>query len=154
MKESEEMNKALRNSIKEKHDNCCQICGEWCGDTGSPHHMVKVSEEPLLQNCKMNILWLCFDCHRRTEDVPGYNRELQLELQKRYFKLFLINRFYTAGEIAQLVNMPLKDVQKAINKGRVNFKYIDGIQKVQGLEAIRFLMGGKIRGKKRSTDNV
>lgn len=145
MKEDENMNRTLRDSIKKHNDNCCQICHEWCGNTGSPHHVIKVSEEPLLQNCKMNILWLCFNCHRRTEDVPGYNKQLQMELQKRYFKLFLINRFYTAEEISELVNMPVKDVQKAINKGRMKFQYVDGVQKVQAIEAIRFLMGGKIR---------
>jgi hypothetical protein len=134
----------LRDTIKEEKGNCCEICEHWCGDNGSPHHIVKISEEPLLRDCKSNILWLCFDCHRLTEDKPGYNARLQLELQKRYFKKFLINRFYTPEEIAQIVIMPVKDLEKAINKGRLKFEYVDGVRKSQGLEIIRFLMGGKI----------
>jgi hypothetical protein len=76
------LNRALRDTIKEEKDNCCEICGHWCGDNnGSPHHIVKISEEPLLRDCKSNILWL----------------------------------------------------------------YVDGVRKSQGLEIIRFLMGGKLR---------
>lgn len=139
------MDRALREHIKEDKENCCEICEEWCGHTGSPHHIIKRSEEPLLTNCKKNIIWTCFKCHRRTEEEPGFNRRLQKELQKRYFKLFLINKHYTTNEISQIVTMPVKDLEKAMQKGRVKWEFVDGIPKIQGLEAIRFLMAGKLR---------
>lgn len=139
------MDRGLRQRIQEDQDNHCQICGNWCGDSGSPHHIVKRSEEPILTNCKKNILWTCVKCHRDTENVPGFNKKLQRRLQERYFKIFLINKHYSVKEIAQIVQMPIKDVEKAMQKGVLKWEFVDGAPKAKGIETIRFLLGGKLK---------
>lgn len=136
------MNRGLREKIKEESDNHCVICGMYCGHTGSPHHVIKVSEEKLLENCKKNIFWTCISCHGKTEKVPGYNRKLQKQLQKEYFRLFNTQKHYTTKEISQIVGMPMKDVEKAMQKGLLKWIFVDGIPKANGSETIKFLMGG------------
>ena len=133
------MNKNLRDQIKEKADNCCSVCGQWCGSTGSPHHVVKLSEEHLLINCEMNIWWLCSRCHAKTETKPGYNKELQITLQEYYRERFKGTKFYTANSIQKIVNIPLVSLYKAMEKDILKNHF----GKCHGNDVVRFLMGGK-----------
>lgn len=110
------MNRALRAKIKEKAGNCCKICTHWCYEKGSPHHVVKQSEESLLKNCETNVWWLCESCHTRTENEPGYNHQLQLELKDYYQTLFSVNKYYNLKDISMIVNMPLKDLGRRVIK--------------------------------------
>jgi len=136
------MDRGLRERIKEQAGNHCRICFKCCGHTGSPHHVVKVSEEKLLENCKKNIMWTCIECHHKTEQVPGYNRQLQKKLQKEYFRIFNTQKHYTTKEIAEIVTMPVKDIEKAMQKNLLKWEFVESIPKANGNEVIRFLMGG------------
>ena len=128
------MNKKLREAIKEKAENSCKICGHWCY-RGSPHHVIKRSEEPLLTNCETNVWWVCDTCHTRTENEAGYNKSLQKELQDYYYSLFSVNKYYTKNEIIKIVNMPIGDLETAIYKGF--------LKSFKGVDIVSFLMGGK-----------
>jgi hypothetical protein len=139
------MDRGLRERIKEEADNHCTICGNWCGNTGSPHHVVKRSEEPLLINCKKNVWWVCQPCHTRTESQAGYNRQLQKQLQEHYYNIFNTRKHYSVKEIAEIVKAPGKDIEKAMQKNRLKWEFIDGIPKAAGIDVIRFMVGGKIR---------
>jgi hypothetical protein len=139
------MDRGLRERIKEEADNHCKICGHWCGNTGSPHHVVKRSEEPLLTNCKKNVWWLCQPCHTRTETEAGCNRRLQEQLQEYYYTIFNTKKHYAVKEIVEMVKVPLKDIEKAMQKGRLKWEFVDGQPKSSGIEVIRFLQGGKLR---------
>ncbi len=139
------MNRALRDKIREEADNCCMLCGYNCGKTGSPHHVIKISEEPLLINCKKNIMWVCLDCHHKTENDGKFQARLQKQLQERYFRIFNKHKNYTVKEIAEIVQAPVKDIEKAIQKGFLKCKFINGIPKALGIDTIRFLMGGKLK---------
>jgi len=132
------MNKGLRELIKEKAENCCVICKRHCRGTGTPHHVIKLSEEPLLRNCETNVWWTCEVCHTRTENEPGYNHQLQLQLRDHYQTLFSTTKNYNIKEIAAIVNMPIKDIEKASYKRMI--KTID--DKADGEEVIRFLTRG------------
>lgn len=139
------MNRALRERIKEEAENSCGICGCWCGEVGTPHHIIKVGEAKMLENCKTNVIWVCPQCHLRTETEPGYNKKLQQKLQEVYFKKFGISNDYAAEEISEKVTIPLKIIEKAMTKYFLKWEYIDGIRKTTGLEVIRFLMGGYLK---------
>jgi hypothetical protein len=139
------MDRGLRERIKEEADNHCVICGRWCSHTGSPHHVVKVSEQKLLVNCKKNIMWLCLECHRETEDNGKFQQGLQRALQDRYFKLFIQGKHYTVNEIAEIVQAPVKDIEKAMQKGFLKWEFVDRMPKALGLDIIRFLMGDRLR---------
>lgn len=134
------MNRPLRTLIKEKSDNCCSVCGRWCGDAGSPHHVIKLSEEHLLMNCETNVWWLCSSCHAKTETKPGYNKELQKTLQVYYHSIIKAKKIYTKLDIQNIVNMPYQDLDKAMKKQIL----INICGKSIGSNVIRFLLGGKI----------
>lgn len=119
------MDRGLREEIKREADNHCRICNSWCGDNGSPHHITKLSEEKLLMNCKKNILWLCMDCHRATENDGNLQKQLKRLLRERYFKLFMVNKHYTIEEIAEIVQTPIKDLQKAMQKGVLRWEFVE-----------------------------
>lgn len=130
----------LREEIKEESESLCKICGRWTS-TGEMHHVVKVSEEPLLRNCKTNIWHLCRDCHHETETRPGFNLKLQKILESYYLGKFQMDNYYTLKEIQSMVTIPIEDLEKAKNKGILKTKLI----RVEGLEAVRFLMGGRLK---------
>lgn len=132
------MNKILRDKIKGKAENCCVICGHWCSTKGTPHHVVKLSEEPLLRNCEKNVWWLCESCHAQTENEPGYNHKLQLQLKKHYQDLFSANKYYNLKDISMIVNVPFKDLEKASYKRMLKASS----NKARGTEVIRFLTRG------------
>lgn len=130
----------LREEIVEEAENLCKICGRWC-NPGEPHHVVKISEEPLLRNCKTNIWWLCKECHGETETNPGFNHKLQKILQDKYYQMFDINKKYGPYEVIKIVGIPEKDMEKAMNKGMIKTcKY-----SILGEDVIRFLMGGSLK---------
>ena len=132
----------LKAKIIRESEDLCKICGRniYAGN-GAPHHVIKLSEEPLLRNCKTNIMWVHQrNCHIRTECEPGFNKTLQKQLQDYYFKLIDRDHVYDINQIAQMVDMPLKDLVIAHNKGFL--KVVDG--SAEGLDVIRFLLGGKL----------
>lgn len=139
------MNRALRDKIREEADNRCILCRHDCGKNGSPHHVIKISEEPLLRDCKKNIMWVCLDCHRKTENDGKFQARLQRKLQDKYFEVFNKSKNYTVKEIAQMVQAPVKDIEKAMQKGLLKWEFIDGVPKAKGISIIKFLMGGKLR---------
>ena len=130
----------LREEIKEEADNICKICGRWC-NYGEAHHVVKISEEPLLRNCKTNIWWLDKECHGETETNPGFNRKLQKILQDYYFGKVQLDYNYTLEEIQSIVEMPIEDLEKARNKGILKTT----LGQANGLDLIYFLMGGYMK---------
>ena len=140
---ADKLDQKLKEKIIKEQNNVCKICGRTVREgNGAPHHIIKVGEEPLLRNCKTNIWWVCqIPCHDRTENEPGFNHELQLQLQEFYFQKFQLDYFYTIYEIQQIVDMPIKDLEKAKNKGILK----NSIGLVKGIDAIRFLMGGSIK---------
>jgi len=132
----------LKAKIIRESEDLCKICGRnvYVG-RGAPHHVIKLSEEPLLRNCKTNIWWVHQrNCHIRTECEPGFNRKLQKQLQDYYYGKFQLDIYYTLDEIKSMVDMPLKDLVIAQNKGFL--KVVNN--RVEGLDAIRFLLGGKL----------
>ena len=124
----------LKEKIREEANNLCKICGRWC-TPGEPHHVIRLSQEPLLRNCKTNIWWLCRECHHKTENEVGFNKELQKQLQHYYYNLFTLNLIYTKSEIKKMVNIPMEDLEKAISKNLLKSSY--------GIDIIDFLLGGK-----------
>lgn len=138
---ADKLDPKLKEEIKDESENLCKICGRWCRPIGEPHHVVKVSEEPLLRNCKTNIWWLCRECHNETETNPGFNRKLQKILEDYYFGRFQLDNYYTLEEIQSIVIMPLDDLEKARNKGILKTT----LMRAEGLEVIRFLMGGSLK---------
>ena len=85
------------------------------------------------------------ECHHETEQTPGYNRKLQKKLQKEYFRIFNMQKHYTTKEIAQIVTMPLKDIEKAMQKNLLKWEFVEDIPKSDGMSVVRFLMGGYLK---------
>jgi len=134
--------KKLKAEIDRKANNTCAICGRW-SERLEPHHVVKVSEEPLLRNCETNIMPVDRGCHHKTETEPGFNKKLQIELQKKYEKMFINDRYYSLSVIANMVNMPYEDLETAAYKGIIQTQ-VSMARIAKGEDVIRFLMGGKI----------
>lgn len=68
----------------------CPKCG-WIAR--EKHHIVFKSQVKQLENCKLNQIYLCSECHRGTKGVHGkeghdFDKELKLQFQNKLEILF------------------------------------------------------------------
>lgn len=117
----------------------CPICGQRATEL---HHIMFRSQVKQLENCKLNFVYLCSDCHRGTNGVHGKNGH---KLDKK-FKLMFQNKleFMFAKEklsredikvILEIKDKPTESLCKLIKSEKGIFNRED---------VIRACMGGKM----------
>lgn len=72
----------------------CPVCGAVATEL---HHKVSRKQVKALENCKLNHIYLCAECHRGTNGVHGKNgheldRKIKLQFQNKLE--FLFNKEY------------------------------------------------------------
>lgn len=120
-------------------DMVCPNCGRRATEL---HHMVFRSQVKALQNCKLNFIYLCSECHRGTNGVHGKNghkldQKLKLLFQNKLEILFLKNEL-TRKEIKEVLGIkdkPLDNLLKQLTSH--NDKYVRK-------DVIRACMGGRM----------
>lgn len=119
----------------------CDICGKnYLVET---HHIVKRGQAKYLEKCKLNLIDLCYDCHRGTKGMHGkYGSELDHEIKERFQNnlklIFGSDIYYTTEQIAEKLDISLKDANHLV-------KFIlPNIDKYKGEDIIRACMGGKL----------
>lgn len=117
----------------------CPICGAVATEL---HHMVFRSQVKQLENCKLNHIYLCAECHRGTKGVhgkEGHNLDRKLKLQFQNKLEFLFAKQYLSR----------KDIKETLG---IKDNAVDSLCKLMKQEKgmfaredlIRTCMGGKI----------
>lgn len=80
----------------------CPICGQRATEL---HHIMFKSQMKQLENCELNFIYLCPDCHRGTNGVHGKNGH---KLDKK-FKLMFQNKLEILFVKDKLTRTDIKD---------------------------------------------
>lgn len=120
-------------------ERVCPVCGAIATEL---HHMVFRKQVKALENCKLNHIYLCAECHRGTNGVHGKNgheldRKFKLQFQNKLE--FLFNEQYLSR----------KDIKETLG---IKDNAVDSLCKLMKQEKgmfarediIRVCMGGKI----------
>lgn len=137
------MNRAVRDSVFEKDNYTCAICGKKIG-MPDPHHIIFRSQAKYLENCDLNIITTDRDCHELVHVDSKLDKRLKREYQAKIAKRLIMEKYYSIDEISQICHLEQKRVEKCITKGFLKFNFIDGQIKSTGEEVLRFMMGGKL----------
>lgn len=118
----------------------CEICRS--NNLVETHHIIKRKQAKYLENCKLNLINLCWDHHKGTYGVHGkyghkFDQELKLEFKNKLEELW-DKQYLTKEEInkvLQISDKPLNKLLKplTLQKG----KYVRE-------DIIRQCMGGKL----------
>ncbi|MBM7835923.1 hypothetical protein [Clostridium sardiniense] len=119
----------------------CDICSK--NHLVETHHIVKRGQAKYLEKCKLNLIDLCYEHHRGTKGVHGkcgskLDHELKEQFQNDLKLLFGSDIYYTVDQIADKLDISLKDAN-----GLVKF-ILPNIDKYKGEDIIRSCMGGKL----------
>lgn len=118
----------------------CDICES--NHLVETHHIVKRKQAKYLENCKLNLINLCWDHHKGTYGVHGkyghkLDQELKLEFQNKLEELW-DKQYLTREEINNILQIDDKALNRLLKRLTLqNDKYIKE-------DVIRACMGGKL----------
>ena len=118
-------------------DKYCEICGA----PAETHHIVFRSECKPLENCKMNLIYLCYYHHRDHKAGAHHNKKFNLKLKLKFqnkLELLFDKEAFTREEITEILGIKDKDTYKLV---KIIKQYKDGSYKREDI--IRQAMGGK-----------
>jgi len=73
------MDKKIYDAVRERSNECCEVCSKYCGDRLELHHIFRRKVPATVTNCIM----LCGNCHRSSEGIHGMNGYLlDIKLKK------------------------------------------------------------------------
>lgn len=119
--------------------NNCVLCGK---QGTEQHHVIKRSQATSLKNCKLNLVWLCAECHRGTNGIHGKNgKENDIKLKAIYYSKVkrLFNKpYYKQEEIKDILGITPNEVTRLLKTTyNVQGKYTKE-------DILRATMGGKL----------
>lgn len=120
--------------------NNCVLCGK---QGTEQHHVIKRSQATSLKNCKLNLVWLCAECHRTgTYGIHGKNgKENDIKLKAIYYsrmKRLFSKQYYRKEEIKDILGITPNEVTRLLKTTyNVQGKYAKE-------DILRATMGGKL----------
>lgn len=119
----------------------CEICGS--NHLVETHHIIKRKQAKYLENCKLNLINLCWDHHKGTYGVHGkyghaLDQKLKADLQRNFETIFGYKEEFTREDIRKHLGISQGDVNKLCRtlKSQGGIFYQEDI--------IRACMGGKL----------
>lgn len=117
----------------------CPVCGAVATEL---HHIIFKSQVKQLENCELNFIYLCGNCHRGTNGVHGKNghkldQKFKLMFQNK-LEIFFSKTYLDAGEIKKVLQIKDKQLNSLVKTLILqNGKYSKE-------DVIRACMGGRI----------
>ena len=111
------------------------VCGRAATEK---HHIVKRSKCKALENCELNIKYLCRECHYRIHHANRYDLDLELrtELQQKLERLFVVD-FLSRADIKDVLKINDKELNVLLKTLQcVDYKY-------RKQDVIKVCLGGR-----------
>lgn len=75
--------KADSMACRERANNRCEICGVWCQENGSMHHINRKATSEIRHDSRYHA-WLCWYHHRDIHDKPAdYQERINAIIEER-----------------------------------------------------------------------